>query len=120
MPTKFSSSQIRDLLKTRTHCRQAGFPLTHPLIVALNKLINEYIVRVGLATYLSEMLGPVAKVSIFNCTLYDHTDRPLKLELKNYQQPLQNFIKEQFLLDNLPAKVEVKKEPQGQSEVRYL
>jgi hypothetical protein len=120
MSTKLSTNQIRDLLKTRTHCLQAGFPITHPLIVTLNKLIGEYIVRVGLATYLSEMLGPVATTSIYNCTLYDQANRPLKLKLKNYEQPLQNFIKEQFLLDNLPSRVEIKKAPQGQLEVRYL
>ncbi|GIK38461.1 MAG: hypothetical protein BroJett011_22940 [Chloroflexota bacterium] len=120
MSTKFSASQIRDLLKTRAHCLQAGFPITHPLMGALNKLIGEYIARVGLATYLSEMLGPVAMVSMDKCTLYDHTDRPLELDLKNYQQPLQHFIKEKFLLDNLPSKVEVKKDSPGQREVRYL
>lgn len=120
MSAKFSANQIRDLLKTRAHCLQAGFPAAHPLIGTLNKLVGEYIARVGLATYLSEMLGPVAMVSIDKCTLYDHTDRPLELDLKNYQQPLQHFIKEQFLLDNLPSKVEVKKDSQGQLEVRYL
>ena len=120
MSTKLTASQIRDLLKTRTHCLQAGFAVTHPLIVALNKLIGEYIIRVGLPTYLSEMLGPVATVSTYKCTLYDHQGQPLELDLRSCQQPLQRFIREQFWPDNLPYKVEVRKDTQAQVEVRYL
>lgn len=120
MSTKLTANQIRDLLKTRMHCLKAGFPITHPLIVTLNKIIAEYIIRVGLSTYLSEMLGPVATVSTYKCTLYDHHDQPLELDLRRCQQPLQRFIKEQFWPDNLPYKIEVRKDAQAQVEVRYL
>lgn len=120
MSTKLTASQIRDLLKTRSHCLQAGFHIKHPLIVALNNIIAEYINRVGLSTYLSEMLGPVATVSTHKCTLYDQQGRPIEIDVRRCQQPLQRFIKEQFWPHNLPAKVEVRKDTPVKVEVRYL
>lgn len=121
MSSKLTASQIRDLLKTRSHCLMAGFPLDHPLIRALDKLRNEYIIAVGLPTYLSQMLGPLATASIGECTLYDRRDRALPLDCDNPRQPLQRFIREQFLLGELPYRVEKKKGPQpSQVEVRYL
>ncbi len=120
MSTQLTASQIRDLLKTRTHCLQAGFPATHPLIVTLNKIITEYVNRVGLSTYLSEMLGPVATVSTHKCTLYDRQGQPIAVDGQRCQQPLQRFIKEQFWPHNLPSKVEIQKDTPFKIEVRYL
>lgn len=121
MSSKLTASQIRDLLKTRSHCLMAGFSPDHPLIRALDKLRNEYITMVGLPTYLSQMLGPLATASIGECTLYDGRDRALPLDCHNPRQPVQRFIREQFLLGNLPYRVEKKNgSPAVQGEVRYL
>ncbi len=120
MSTKLTASQIRDLLKTRSHCLMAGFSLDHPLICALDKLRNEYIKAVGLPTYLSQMLGPLATASIGDCVLYDRRNRALPLVCDNLDQPLQRFIREQFLLGELPYRVETRKGPPLQVEVRYL
>ena len=120
MSTKLTANQIRDLLKTRAHCLHAGFLPTHPLIVVFNKMRDEYILQVGLPTYLSQMLGSLATVSIQECILYDHTGDLLKLDLKGHQQPVQRFIGEHFWPDNLPCRVEIKRESRAQMEVRYL
>jgi len=61
---------IRDLLKTRQHLHRAGFPLSHPAIVTVQAVIEQYRKRVGTPAYLSEMLGPLAVLSIGAVRLY--------------------------------------------------
>ncbi|NJN97625.1 MAG: hypothetical protein HC875_27875 [Anaerolineales bacterium] len=56
----FGTKEIRDVLKSRAHCLRAGFPSNHIIIVTLNEIRNHYILKVGLPTYLSQMLGELA------------------------------------------------------------
>lgn len=118
----FGAKEIRDVLKSRTHCLRAGFPTGHIIIATLNEIRSYYILKVGLATYLSQMLGEVAIAPIQHCTLYDINDQALKLDWKhNQSQPLQRFIVQNFQWDELPFKVEVRKEnDSNRIEVRYL
>jgi hypothetical protein len=115
----FGAKEIRDVLKSRTHCLRAGFPARHIIIATLNEIRNHYILKVGVPTYLSQMLG---EAPIQYCTLYDLSDQALQLDLKHHQtQPLQRFIAQCFQWDELPFKVEVRKEDDpGRIEVRYL
>jgi hypothetical protein len=119
----FGAKEIRDILKSRAHCLNAGFPPHHIIITTLNEIRNHYIFKVGLPTYLSQMLGNLGQVPIQYCTLYDQADSPIKLVLKkdNDHQILQRFIAKHFRWDNLPFKVEIRKEPNtDQVETRYL
>ena len=117
----FGAKEIRDVLKSRAHCLRAGFSAGHIIIATLNEIRNHYIIKVGLPTYLSQMLGEVAKAPIQYCTLYDLNDQPLKLDLSyNLTQPLQRFVAQRFQWDELPFRVEVRKEGSDRVEVRYL
>ena len=118
----FGAKEIRDVLKSRAHCLRAGFPPQHVIIATLNEIRDHYILKVGLPTYLSHMLGEMAKAPIQHCTLYDSIDQPLKLDLNyNPTQTLQRFIAQRFQWDELPFRVEVRKagDP-DRVEVRYL
>lgn len=118
----FGAKEIRDVLKSRAHCLRAGFSVDHVIITTLNDIRDYYILKVGLPTYLSQMLGEVAKAPLQNCTLYDSSDQPIKFELPpNRTQPLQRFIAHRFQWDELPFKVEVRKEGNPEKvETRYL
>lgn len=118
----FGAREIRDVLKSRAHCLRAGFPSNHLIIITLNEIRDHYILRVGLPTYLSQMLGDLGKVPIKNCTLYDEADRPIKLSSKgDHTQPVQRFIAKVFHWDNLPFRIEARKGGNtDQVEVRYL
>lgn len=118
----FGAQEIRDVLKNRAHCLKAGFPLSHPIIETLNEIRDEYIKRVGFATYLSQMLGPLAVVPVEECTLFaaDHQEIPRHLN-GNRRQPVQRFIRQHFNLRNLPFKVEFRRgKDSDEVEVRYL
>src|SRR5262245_5326751 len=67
----FGAKEIRDVLKSRAHCLRAGFPPQHIIIATLNEIRDHYILKVGLPTYLSQMLGDLGKAQIQYCTLYD-------------------------------------------------
>jgi hypothetical protein len=118
----FGTKEIRDVLKSRAHCLRAGFPPQHVIIITLNEIRDHYIIKVGLPTYLSQMLGDVAKAPIRYCTLYDPNDQPLEFDLnRNPAQPLQRFIAQRFQWDELPFRIEVRKEGDpNRVEVRYL
>lgn len=118
----FGVREIRDILKGKAHCLQAGFSANHVIIKTLNQIRNHYIHRVGLATYLSQMLGPVANARLQHCTLYNERGREIELHLNgNSTVPLQRFIADNFSWDNLPAVVEVQnKSKSNRIEVRYL
>jgi hypothetical protein len=118
----FGAKEVRDVLKSRAHCLRAGFPIHHIIISTLNEIRNHYILKVGLPTYLSQMLGEVAKAPIQHCLLYDTNDQPIKLDLShNPKQPLQRFIAHRFQWDELPSRIEVCKESDPEKiEVRYL
>lgn len=118
----FGAKEIRDVLKSREHCLKAGFPTNHIIIVTLNEIRDQYVIKVGLPTYLSQMLGEAAKTPVQNCTMYDKMGRPIELPLtKNQHQPVQRFIVQQFGKDNLPYRIEFRRESNpNQIEVRYL
>lgn len=122
----FGAREIRDILKSKAHCLQAGFSANHIIIKTLNQIRSHYIQRVGLATYLSQMLGPMANAQVQHCTLYDERGRLIELHLNgNSTVPLQRFIAKHFAWDKLPAMIEVKEakirsESSQRVEVRYL
>lgn len=117
----FKAREIRDILKSKAHCLQAGFSPNHAIIVTLNEIRNHYLLNVGLPTYLSQMLGEVGQVQIRYCNLYSENGHRLELQPNNPHQPLQRFIREHFHWDELPFKVEIRKEPTSDHiEVRYL
>jgi len=118
----FGAKEIRDVLKSRSHCLRAGFSSKHIIIATLNEIREHYILKVGLPTYLSQMLGELGKAQVQYCTLFDQNDQPIKLDLhNNHTLPLQRYITKRFHWDNLPFKVEVRKERDSDRvEVRYL
>lgn len=120
--TIFGAAEIRDVLKSKAHCLRAGFSANHFIIKTLNEIRDNYIQRVGLPTYLSQMLGPVGTVPIEFCTLYNEHGGKIGLHLNgNCQQPLQRFIAKHFEWNKLPAVVEIQSNsPKNKIEIRYL
>lgn len=118
----FGAKEIRDVLKSRAHCLRAGFSIQHIIIATLNEIRNHYILKVGLPTYLSQMLGEVAKTPIQHCLLYDSNDQPIELDPNhNPRQSLQRFIAQCFQWDELPYRIEICKEGDPERiENRYL
>jgi hypothetical protein len=118
----FGAKEIRDVLKNKAHCLHAGFPPDHIIIETLNEIRDHYMLRVGLPTYLSQMLGELATVPVRYCTLYTEDGHRIKVRVNgNHSQPVQRFIAKQFRKDNLPFKVEIHKEsPPDRVEIRYL
>lgn len=118
----FGAKEIRDVLKSRAHCLRAGFSTQHVIISTLNEIRNHYILKVGLPTYLSQMLGEVAKAPIHHCLLYNSDDQPIQLDQNHKpEQPLQRYITQRFQWDELPSRIEVHKEGDPERiEVRFL
>jgi hypothetical protein len=118
----FGAKEIRDVLKNKAHCLRAGFPLDHIIIKTLDEIRDHYIVRVGLPTYLSQMLGELATVPIQYCRLYTEDSQRIEISLNgSHKQPVQRFIARWFEADDLPFKVEVRIRPgSDRVETRYL
>ncbi len=118
----FGAKEIRDVLKNKAHCLRAGFPLDHIIIRTLDEIRDYYLLRVGMPTYLSQMLGELATVPMQYCRLYTEDCRRIAINLNgSHKQPLQRFIARWFAVDNLPFKVEVRRRPgSDRVEVRYL
>ncbi|OGO43559.1 MAG: hypothetical protein A2Z04_03125 [Chloroflexi bacterium RBG_16_57_9] len=118
----FGAKEIRDLLKNKAHCLRAGFPPDHIFIAIFNEIRDCYLRKVGLPTYLSQMLGNLGTARIDQCTLYSEDSRPIRVDLKGGRnQPIQRFIAKQFGWDNLPFMVEIRGEMNSDRvEVRYL
>jgi len=118
----FGAKEIRDVLKSKAHCLRAGFPLDHIIIKTLDEIRDHYIVRVGLPTYLSQMLGELATVPMQYCRLYTEDSRRIEINLNgSHKQPVQRFIARWFEAGNLPFRVEVRRRPgSDRVEVRYL
>ena len=118
----FGAKELRDVLKNKAHCLRAGFPPDHIIIATFNEIRDHYILRVGLRTYLSQMLGEVATAPMQYCKLYTEDCRCVEINLNgSHNQPVQRFIAKQFGKDNLPFKVEVHRDPHpDRAEVRYL
>lgn len=118
----FGAREIRDVLKSKAHCLHAGFSSNHMIIKTLNEIRMAYIRRVGIPTYLNQMLGDVGNVQIQHCKLYGEDNRPIRLQFKgDHDQPAQRYIAKHFRYDRLPFKVETCKDSNLERvEVRYL
>lgn len=92
----FNASEIRDVLKTKAHLLKFGLPARSVEIAALDELILEYRQRVGLATYLSEMLGELATVPVGECQLYWANGERVPISGRD-DEPVQQFIRRRFL-----------------------
>jgi hypothetical protein len=118
----FGAQEIRDVLKNKAHCLRAGFPPDHILITTFNEIRNHYLRRVGLSTYLSQMLGKLSTAQIRYCSLYAEDRHPIEVRSNgDCNQPVQRFIAKQFNSNDLPFVVEVQSETDpDRIEVRYL
>lgn len=118
----FGVREIRDVLKSKAHCLHAGFSSNHMIIQTLNEIRMAYIHRVGLPTYLNQMLGDVGNVPIQCCRLYSEDNHPIRLRFKgDHDQPAQRYIARHFRRDRLPFKIETCKDSNPERvEVRYL
>jgi hypothetical protein len=118
----FKARDIRNILKNKAHCLRAGFPLDHMIISTSDEIRDDYVRRVGLATYLSQMLGDLANVPVQDCTFFDENGQPVEVNLNgNGQQPVQRFVARQFGQENLPFRVDVRRQPDSdRTETRYL
>jgi hypothetical protein len=118
----FRAQEIRNILKSKAHCLRAGFPLDHTIISVFDEIRDDYVKRVGLAAYLSQMLGDLANVPVQNCTFFDENRQPIEVNLNgNGQQPVQRFVARQFGRRNLPFEVDIRRQPDSSRiETRYL
>jgi hypothetical protein len=114
--------EVRDVLKSKAHCLRAGFPADHDIIQTLNEFRDHYAKRVGLPTYLSQMLGEFGKIPVGDCQLYTDSGHQIKLNLNgSHNQPIQRFLAKYFDVETLPFRVEVPHQDQtDKAEVRYL
>lgn len=118
----FQAQEIRNILKSKAHCLQAGFPVDHMIISVFDEIRDDYVRRVGLATYLSQMLGDLANIPVRNCAFFDESGQPIEVHLDgNGQQPVQRFVARQFRRKNLPFGVNIRRQPDSsRNETRYL
>lgn len=118
----FGAKEIRDIIKSKAHCLQAGFSSDDIIIKTLDEIRVHYIKKVGLPTYLSQMLGGLGQVQIQHCRLFRENGQQIEMHLNgNYSQPVQRFVAKHFRIDQLPFRVEIYRESNpGQIEVRYL
>jgi hypothetical protein len=118
----FRAQEVRNILRSKAHCLRAGFPLDHMIISVFHEILDDYKERVGLATYLSQMLGDLANIPVQNCAFFDESEHPIEVHLNsNGQQPVQRFIAQQFGRKNLPFRVDVRRQlDSSRIETRYL
>jgi hypothetical protein len=118
----FKAREVRNILKSKAHCLRAGFPSDHMILSVLDEIRDDYVKRVGLATYLSQMLGDLANVPVQDCAFLDESGQPIEVHLNgNGQHPVQRFIARQFGQKNLPFRVDVRRQPDSSRiETRYL
>jgi hypothetical protein len=118
----FKAREIRNILKSKAHCLRAGFPSDHMILSVLDEIRDDYVKRVGLATYLSQMLGDLANVPVQDCAFFDESEQPIEVHLNGSgQQPVQRFVARQFGRKNLPFRVDVRRQPDSSRiETRYL
>jgi len=118
----FKAREIRNILKSKAHCLRAGFSSDHMILSVLDEIRDDYVKRVGVATYLSQMLGDLANVPVQDCAFFDESGQPIEVHLNgNGQQPVQRFVARQFGRKNLPFRVDVRRQPDSSRiETRYL
>lgn len=103
----FTAKDVRDLLKARAHCLAAGFSPDDAIIQTLTEIKNQYLLRVGLPAYISQMLGELATTPTRECRLY--TLQGERIATHGIQQQVQKFINNRFMWDEIPARVETEK-----------
>jgi hypothetical protein len=118
----FKAREIRNILKSKAHCLRAGFPSDHVIISVFDEILDDYVKRVGLATYLSQMLGDLANVPVQNCAFFDEREQPIEVPLNgNGRQPVQRFAVRQFGRKDLPFRVDIRRQlGSSRIETRYL
>ena len=118
----FEARGIRHILRSKAHCLGAGFPVDHMIISVFDGIRDGYVKRVGLATYLSQMLGDLANVPVQNCAFFDESEQPVEVHLSgNGRQPVQRFVARQFGPKNLPFRVDIRRQiDSSRIETRYL
>ena len=118
----FKTSEIRNILKSKAHCLEAGFPLDHMIVSVFDEIVDHYVKRVGLAAYLSQMLGNLANVPVKNCEFFDESEQPIEVDFNgNGQEPVQRFVARQFGPKDLPFRVDIRRQSDSSRiETRYL
>jgi hypothetical protein len=91
----FQAPEIRDLLKTKAHLLRAGLSADHVVIETFSQIVAVYRRRVGLETFLSQMLGEIATTPIQDCQLYRASGEPVDTH-GAHGQPVQRFIARGF------------------------
>ena len=121
-PYQFKAKEIRDILKSKAHCLKAGFAPNDTIIKTFNDIRNDYISEVGLPTYLSQMLGPLATTPMESCKLFTETGQQIKLRLNgDHTQSIQRFLTQHFRITELPFRIEVQRQPGDKRvEERFL
>jgi len=92
------------------------------IISVFDEIRDDYVKRVGLATYLSQMLGDLANVPVRNCAFFDASEQPIEVHPNGKGQlPVQRFVARQFRRKNLPFRVNIRRQPDSSRlERRYL
>lgn len=67
----------------------------------MEKLVGEYLAKVGLKTYLSQMLGPLATVPVAEVQMYDARKARLMHNAVYSHMELQQYIAE-FMHQSIP------------------
>lgn len=111
----FTCQQVRDLVKARGHYLMAGISPQHPTVFDLRQQRDAYIEKVGLSTYLSQMLDNIAQVPVDKCILGWEDGQVM--EFAGQAEPVQRHIKRHFAQD-LPFVVETNR--CGWVEAKFL
>jgi len=92
------------------------------IISVFGEILDDYVKRVGLPTYLSQMLGDLANIPVQNCAFFDESGQPIGVHLNsNGQQSVQRFVAWQFGRENLLFRVDIRRQPDSSRiETRYL
>ncbi len=105
MQTNMNAQDIRNALKTRASRLDNGTPLHDRNMIWLTRLVRSYIERVGLATYLSQMLGSMATKPVSECELYGQEMQVIAPDCDDPDEGVQDFI-EREMAGNLPFAIE--------------
>ena len=119
----FNRDEIKNILVNKAYCLGIGFTAHDTIIRTFDEIREQYINKVGLRTYLREMLGELGHTPIRYCTLYHEDGHRLILQLNgNYRQSVHRFIANQFQCQGrLPFKIEIHNQGQvNQVAICYL
>ena len=113
-------AEIRPFVKGRGILMRKGYRADAAPVVECSKLIDRYLYHVGLPTYLSQMLGRLATVSMYRCMLGWLDGRILVGRICEHpRMQAQQFLKYKVGIKDLPYVVEVTLE-EGLVVARYV